>query len=661
MKILRRSFSSIHQSAFKLGPRCYIPTGIGVEKFFETLNASAVDYSVLRWFENLPDVMDGEDIDILVADAHLPRIFSLASRAKIGGVPLDVYGVSGNEFTTFNGVPYFPAALADYILLNSFANARGIRVPTVDAHLAGLAFHAVFHKDNPAFNRDLGNAEETSRTRSKRLRREIEHLHEKSNWQIPEISLAGLDSFLTRSGFGPTPELREFFARRNAYARENLSSLIAEKYRSKNLVSAFFIREAGVEFIESIRDILREAGFTILKDQGLTHEQTVSVTTLTRGGNWSAGDAPRPGGLPVHILLVLDEFPLPPPRGQKHGDQYLFVQNLRIHSAKKKIREAWTSRVGLINESNIVHSTDNGYTTEFAAKLVFPENEVDTIIGQKVQGREVSEALERAGFDRVPRHENASVLFSVDKSAEAEQLTMVKVFRSQSREELAVEELARTMGADCDIASSSRSTGSNWLEFPATRNLKALKTMSPQQILQFRRFYSSCASEGINLLNYAPGGLYETAAGKLEFVDFNTADAAKNCDSMISRTPRFSIPRGLSVAGNQALGKTSPRQSRRRWASSGWARATGLPFWIFNGNFGVKSLATVQKVYFFYLSMLDFFLAVVARVGWVKNLPIRGLRVVGVITKRLQTRSRYTNSLRFSFPKPLRVSVQSGS
>ncbi len=649
MKIHGQSLDHIYQTAFKLGPRCYIPTEIGVNKFFESLNASAANYSVLRWFENLPYVMDGEDIDILVEDADLARVFSLASRAKVSGVPIDVYGVSGKEFTSFNGVPYFPSTLASYILQNSSVNANGIRVPTDDAHLAGLAFHAVFHKDEPALNRNPQNTNRISRAPNNRLRKEIERLNKKSNWKIPEISLAGLDSFLSRSGFAPPPELREFFGRRNAYARQNLASLIAESYQSKNHVSAFFIRDAGIEFLESIRNILEAFGFVILRDQGLTHEQITEVSALTRGGNWSAGDAPKPGGLPVHLLLVLDEFPLPP--ANKDAKEYPFVQNMRVHSAKRKIREAWTSRVGLIKESNIVHSTDNGYTTEFAAKLILPEKEVDGIMSQKVPGRELSEKLEREGFARVPGDERASMLYTLRESAEAEGLTMVKVFRQQCSAELAVEEFVRALGSKLAISSPARTRGRNRLEFPATSGLTKLKMMSPQQMLHFRLFYLSCAAEGINILDYSPGGLFESAAGKLEFVDFNLTTRGKDFDPLPAGPPDFLVPHKFSGAFNKPGDQVLRRRSRRTWISSGWARATGIPFWMFTGNFGVKEIAPLQKFYSFYLSILDFSIELVARVRWFKNLPLRGLLVVGVLVKRLQTRSTYTSSLRFSFPK----------
>lgn len=51
-------------------PRVYIRKGIGRMEFFEALNKRNVDYVLLRWWEDLPEIPEGEDLDILVRDEH---------------------------------------------------------------------------------------------------------------------------------------------------------------------------------------------------------------------------------------------------------------------------------------------------------------------------------------------------------------------------------------------------------------------------------------------------------------------------------------------------------------------------------------------------------------------------------------------------------------
>jgi hypothetical protein len=54
--------------------RRYLRPGVTLEALFDELNRRGVRYAVLRWFETLPSVGPGEDVDILVADEDLPHL-----------------------------------------------------------------------------------------------------------------------------------------------------------------------------------------------------------------------------------------------------------------------------------------------------------------------------------------------------------------------------------------------------------------------------------------------------------------------------------------------------------------------------------------------------------------------------------------------------------
>lgn len=59
----------VDQQATTVGrPRRRLPADWDVDDFINWANANEIRYVVLRWFETLPDLRDGEDIDILVAD-----------------------------------------------------------------------------------------------------------------------------------------------------------------------------------------------------------------------------------------------------------------------------------------------------------------------------------------------------------------------------------------------------------------------------------------------------------------------------------------------------------------------------------------------------------------------------------------------------------------
>jgi hypothetical protein len=73
---------------------------------------------MLRWFETLPYVGAGQDIDVLVADQDLPVAESLLTpyRGLRPAQKVDLYTAGGLPRTTFGGVPYFSAELAARVL-----------------------------------------------------------------------------------------------------------------------------------------------------------------------------------------------------------------------------------------------------------------------------------------------------------------------------------------------------------------------------------------------------------------------------------------------------------------------------------------------------------------------------------------------------------------
>src|SRR5690606_15250572 len=58
-------------------PRVYIRKGIGRMEFFEILHQRKIDYVLLRWWEDLPEIPEGEDMDILIKDEHRDLIQDL--------------------------------------------------------------------------------------------------------------------------------------------------------------------------------------------------------------------------------------------------------------------------------------------------------------------------------------------------------------------------------------------------------------------------------------------------------------------------------------------------------------------------------------------------------------------------------------------------------
>jgi hypothetical protein len=124
--------------------RRYIPADLDIAGFFAELRRRQVRYVVLRWFESLPDLDPGEDIDLLVDDEDAVQLLDFLN-ANAGPVACDVYTVSGLPGTRYKQMPYYPPALAKQIVSRSVSDGL-CRMPCAEDHFLSLAYHAVYHK-----------------------------------------------------------------------------------------------------------------------------------------------------------------------------------------------------------------------------------------------------------------------------------------------------------------------------------------------------------------------------------------------------------------------------------------------------------------------------------------------------------------------------------
>ncbi len=133
----------------KLRVRRYLHPNLTIELFFEKLKKRDIRYVVLRWFEHLPEVKNGEDIDLLVHDediAAMRDLFSIDPRQQ----PFDVYSVSGLPGSNYRDTPYYSPHLAEKVLESRTWLNNLYAVPDKHYHFLSLAYHALFHKGKHA-------------------------------------------------------------------------------------------------------------------------------------------------------------------------------------------------------------------------------------------------------------------------------------------------------------------------------------------------------------------------------------------------------------------------------------------------------------------------------------------------------------------------------
>ena len=184
--------------------RRYLPGRLTVDEFLRSLTAAGARYAVLRWFETLPAVEPGNDIDLLVADEDLAAVEALLTpyRPYRAAQKVDLYSAGGLPRTTFGGAPYFPPALAARVLDGAVLLRGAYRVPAPADHLDSLAFHAVYHKGQAS---GLPRTSGSGADPTGRIAATLERLARESGLPL-ELSLEGLERHLASRGLLPGEE-----------------------------------------------------------------------------------------------------------------------------------------------------------------------------------------------------------------------------------------------------------------------------------------------------------------------------------------------------------------------------------------------------------------------------------------------------------------------
>jgi hypothetical protein len=133
----------------------FIRPNLSTTDFFKLLKHRNVRYVVLRWFEQLPYVQPGHDIDMLIADDGVPLVDDLLTFWPVGQA-IDVYsetGAPGYMYSPWflkpgisHEIALFPPHLARRILDNALCKDDLFHVPNEQDHFFSLAYHAIYLK-----------------------------------------------------------------------------------------------------------------------------------------------------------------------------------------------------------------------------------------------------------------------------------------------------------------------------------------------------------------------------------------------------------------------------------------------------------------------------------------------------------------------------------
>lgn len=458
--LIRRSLRDLERRVLKAPPaaRRHLKRGISVDDFFERMNRAGVRYAALRWFETLPEVERGEDIDLLIGDDDLDFVASLLEPYPPfpATQKVDLYTASGLPGTDFRGMPYLGKRLADQVLDGAVLLKGRYRVPAPADHLNSLAFHAVYHKGEasglPATALSpvpaVPNPDHDYRATLERLATET--------GRPLELTLDGLDRYLAAEGLRPATDTLERFqagnpwlAARLAESREDLGPLAG--------LIVFVVREAASTLVDRITTTIDRFGFEVLRVLPLEGEVQQRVAEQVRGGNWGRGPFPRSGGGPVTLIFAYDFSHRLDVDGVGHA------LNPKSTLAKTAVRDLIAREVDASSRFNPMHSSDNGWQSlEYVEALGDPGLVED--LARRIEEIDRQVALpwpiERSLSFNGKRAQVAVVAHPVHGPAVA------KVFRPGSHPFFERELLARSVFGDVAVVPALLESGDAWLLSP---------------------------------------------------------------------------------------------------------------------------------------------------------------------------------------------------
>ncbi len=374
-------------SAKNTKKRRYIPAELGVEGLFDKLNQKGVRYAVLRWFDTLPNVKPGEDIDILFSDEDMPFVDTLfLLHKRKGAIKCDLYSAGGLPGSSLDGIPYYEKRLAEEILDNTRLYANRYKVPDSWRHLLSLTYHVFYHK---AQNSGLAPRKEIPPLRS-----EVDHDYAailtglaKENGKSLQPTLDGFFKFLKRNGWDASIDT----ARKLSVRRPGILDHYPKPRRAAGTdgeLSIFVVRQWAYDrsLVPWVCQNLRNFGFDVKLVKELEKEEKQRAASRIRGGNWGAGPRPVSGGGPAALIVAYDYVPCPPTYLMQK--EHPHVRNARVVRVKDIIRKDINKHVPKHLRTNPLHSSDDDIEAWDYLESVLPDyvDEVQRSVSQGFEG-----------------------------------------------------------------------------------------------------------------------------------------------------------------------------------------------------------------------------------------------------------------------------------
>lgn len=447
-------------------PRRYLSPVLGVDGLIARLGDAEVRYAALRWFESLPHLDPGEDLDLLVADEHLALVQAVLAEEP-GTIPVDLYSETGLPGADFHSVAYYPPTLATQILERAVQHRSGALVPSPADHLRSLAFHAAYHKGAPSgLPSELGPDTVTDPVTDPEhdYPGVLARLATEVGVELPG-TLEGVDAYLDAQGWRPPLDT---LLRLNAWNPWIGRRFFPEAEPTPDLpeLAVFLVRErtATVVSTEEVLAVLEELGFTALSLRTLDDAARSRCAAHTRGGNWGPGPFPRSGGDPVTAVVTVDYAPRVPDASER--GRYPRLSDVNVLLAKRAVRDLISARLPSDQRFNPLHSSDSEVEAWEYVSLALPEEE--GALRQEVERRRGAYRTAEPVVTVLSRGRRAKVeVVHSEQHGTVVRKTFAPGYeRHMERELLGL----RTLGPLLDAVPDLLETGPNWFSCPHYAN-----------------------------------------------------------------------------------------------------------------------------------------------------------------------------------------------
>ncbi len=337
--------------------RRYLSSRMGVQRYLRDLSLRSVRYVVLRWFENMPAMEPGEDIDFLVHDDDMDAMDEILGQYP-GLIPCDVYSVSGLPGSQYRDMAYYPPYLASRILEDAVMHNGCCYAPSPEQHFFSLAFHAAYHKGLRSGIKSSLMDCDTEETPEHDYLPTLHRLA-RDNGFVCGSTLEEIDDFLASHGWRPPRDMLAKLSEDNTWIRKRFFE-IEDKGSIYEKLVVFVFREKVLEhgLDDLLMNKIEESGFRIIASKKLSQEEIDHSSGRIRGGNWGRGPFPQSGGGPAQAVVAIDTSPVRPPKDILKVNPHLSNENVRI--VKEQLRTLVNKRIGKAAMFNAVHSSDNG-------------------------------------------------------------------------------------------------------------------------------------------------------------------------------------------------------------------------------------------------------------------------------------------------------------